>query len=125
LQGYGFGQDEDQGQLGAWYEMAAIGLFDVQGHTGATPTFQFGSPMFEKVTIQLSDTPNNQLIIETKNNKPENLYIQRLMFNNEPIEDCWIERKKLIQGGKLVIEMESVPNKKWGVNTPPPSMHRN
>ena len=32
LHGYGVGQDEDQGQLGAWYVLAALGLFDVQGH---------------------------------------------------------------------------------------------
>ena len=27
-----FSQEEEQGQLGAWYVMAALGLFDVQGH---------------------------------------------------------------------------------------------
>ncbi len=31
IHGYGYGQDEDQGQLGAWYVLSAIGLFDVQG----------------------------------------------------------------------------------------------
>lgn len=31
VQGYGYGQDEDQGQLGAWYVMAAMGLSDVEG----------------------------------------------------------------------------------------------
>ena len=29
IHGYGYGQDEDQGQLGAWYVMSALGLFDV------------------------------------------------------------------------------------------------
>ena len=28
------GRDEDQGQLGAWYVMSSIGLFDVKGLTG-------------------------------------------------------------------------------------------
>jgi predicted alpha-1,2-mannosidase len=122
LHGYGFGQDEDQGQLGAWYVMAALGLFDVQAHTGATPTFQFGSPVFEKVTVRLSENRDHKLVIETKNNSPENFYIQRLMFNDELIENSWIDRNKLMQGGKLIFEMESVPDKHWGVNTPPPSM---
>jgi predicted alpha-1,2-mannosidase len=125
LHGYGFGQDEDQGQLGAWYVMAALGLFDVQGHAGAKPTFQFGSPVFEKVTITLSNDPHHQLILETKNNSQENFYIQSLTFNNEPIESCWIDRKMLTQGGKLVFEMGTVPNKNWGVKTPPPSMGAN
>lgn len=122
LHGYGFGQDEDQGQLGAWYVMAALGLFDVQGHAGANPTFQFGSPLFEKVSIQLSENPENRLIIETKNNGSQNHFVQNLRFNGEPLENAWLEREKLLQGGTLVFEMDSVPNENWGVATPPPSM---
>jgi len=122
LHGYGFGQDEDQGQLGAWYVMAALGLFDVQGHAGANPTFQFGSPLFEKVTVQISENPEHRLIIETKNNGPENYYVKSLKFNGETIENSWLKREKLLQGGTLVFEMDSVPNENWGVNTPPPSM---
>ena len=122
LHGYGFGQDEDQGQLGAWYVMAAMGLFDVHGHANAEPTFQFGSPLFEKVAIRLSDDPKHELIIETKNNSPQNFYIRSLMFNDEPIENCWIDRKKLMKGGTLTFEMDSIQNENWGVNIPPPSM---
>ncbi len=122
LHGYGFGQDEDQGQLGAWFVMAALGLFDVQGHTGTEPTFQFGSPLFEKVTIQLSENPNHHLIIETKNNSPENYYVHSLKFNGEPIENAWLEREKLMQRGTLTFEMDSVPNENWGAKNPPPSM---
>jgi putative alpha-1,2-mannosidase len=81
--------------------------------------------VFEKVTIQLSDDPHHQLILETKNNSQENFYIQNLTFNNEPIENCWIDREMLLQGGKLIFEMDSVPNENWGVNTPPPSMQGN
>lgn len=122
LHGYGFGQDEDQGQLGAWYVMNALGLFDVQGHTSANPTFQFGSPVFDKVTIQLENNPEKKLVIETENNSFKNRYIQKLTFNNMDIENCWINRADLMQGGVLKFEMDSIPNKKWGVGTPPPSM---
>ena len=122
LHGYGFGQDEDQGQLGAWYVMGALGLFDVQGHTAANPTFQFGSPMFPKVTLQLSNDPAKKLVIETKNNGKENYYVNQLEFNGKSIENCWTERKKLMQGGILTFTMDSIPNKRWGINTPPPSM---
>ncbi|HDR50955.1 MAG TPA: glycoside hydrolase family 92 protein, partial [Mariniphaga anaerophila] len=122
LHGYGFGQDEDQGQLGAWYVMAALGLFDVQGHASAEPTFQFGSPLFEKVTIQLSKKPDHRLTIETKNNSQKNYYVQRLKFNGKTIENSWLEREKLMHGGKLVFEVDSIPNKNWGVKVPPPPM---
>ncbi len=122
LHGYGYGQDEDQGQLGAWHVMAALGLLDVQGHAAANLTFQFGSPQFEKVTIQLSNDPAKKLVIETINNSSENYYVKELVFNDETIDNAWMEREKLMQGGKLIFTMDSIPNENWGVATPPPSM---
>ena len=124
LRGYGVGQDEDQGQLGSWFVMAALGLFDVQGLSNENPTLQFGSPVFEKVTIQLD--PNyyqgKELVIETKNNSKQNVYIQSGQWNNEKLDICWIDFKKLTRGGKLVFEMDSQPDTAWGTSTPPPSM---
>ena len=124
MHGYGFGQDEDQGQLGAWYVMAAMGLFDVQGHAGMNPTFQFGSPLFNKVTIQLDPKyySGKELVIETKNNSKTNMYIQSASFNSEKVENCWIDRKKLTNGGTLIFEMGAQPNIAWGVKNLPPSM---
>ena len=124
LRGYGIGQDEDQGQLGAWYVMAALGIFDVQGHAGMNPTFQFGSPQFDKVTIQLDSRyyTSKELVITAKNNSQKNIFIQSLSLNNKKIENCWIDRKKLINGGTLIFEMGPEPNKTWGVKVPPPSM---
>lgn len=121
LHGYGFGQDEDQGQLGAWYVMAALGLFDVQGHTAMNPTFQFGSPQFQKISIQLSNDPAKKLVIESENLGSENYYIQSLSFNGEKIENAWINRDRLMQGGNLVFKLDSVPNTGFGIKTPPPS----
>ena len=124
LHGYGVGQDEDQGQLGAWYVMASMGLFDVQGHTSANPSFQFGSPLFDKITIQLDENYylGKELLIEVKNQHPDHLYIQSLSFNGEPISKNWMYRNELMQGGKLIYDLGPQPNKEWGIETPPPSM---
>ena len=124
LRGYGVGQDEDQGQLGAWYVMAALGLFDVQGHSSMNATFQFGSPLFDKVTIRLDPKyySGKELVIETKSNSNENVYIQSASFNNEKIETCWIDRNKLMTGGTIRFEMGAQPNTVNGTATPPPSM---
>ncbi|MFZ1526063.1 MAG: GH92 family glycosyl hydrolase, partial [Saprospiraceae bacterium] len=51
IDGYGYGQDEDQGQMGAWFALTSMGLYDVQGHAAAKPTFQIGSPLFDKIEI--------------------------------------------------------------------------
>ena len=55
VHGYGYGQDEDQGQLGAWYVIASMGLFDMKGLTDCEPAFALGSPLFDKITVRLSD----------------------------------------------------------------------
>jgi len=125
LHGYGYGQDEDQGQLGAWYVMAALGLFDVQGHAAADPSFQFGSPLFEKVSLQLGENPGNKLIIRTENNTPGNLYIQALDLNGKKIGQCWIPREELVKGGTLTFTMGPEPREDWGVEHPPPSASDN
>ena len=55
IHGYGYGQDEDQGQLGAWYVMAGMGLFDVKGLTEINPSFGIASPLFDRITITLNN----------------------------------------------------------------------
>lgn len=124
LHGYGYGQDEDQGQLGAWYVMAAMGLFDVQGHAASMPTFQIGSPLFDQITIALNPEyyREKELVIEVENNGKENIYVQSAMLNGQPLEDNWFYRQDLINGGLLKLVMGSEPNKEWGVQSPPPSM---
>lgn len=119
VHGYGYGQDEDQGQLGSWYVMAALGLFDVKGFTDRRPIIELGSPMYDKATIVLGN--NKKLIIETKNNSKENLYVQSVKLNGKDLPNCWLYRDELLKGGKLVFQMGSTPNKNWGTKTLPPS----
>ncbi|WP_038262599.1 GH92 family glycosyl hydrolase [Zhouia amylolytica] len=124
LHGYGVGQDEDQGQLGAWYVMASMGLFDVQGHSNANPTFQFGTPLFDKIRIKLDGTyyEGDELIIETLNQGSDNLYIQSASFNGENFNSNWMLHEKLMNGGKLIFTLGNQPNKSWGTESVPPSM---
>ena len=44
---------EDEGQMSAWYIMSAIGLFQTDGGCRAEPIYEIGSPVFEKVVIDL------------------------------------------------------------------------
>jgi putative alpha-1,2-mannosidase len=110
--------------LGAWYVLAALGIFDVQGHANMNPTFQFGSPMFDQVTIKLNPKyyQGKELIIKTINNSKKNVYIQSVQWNKEKIENCWINRTMLTDGGILQFEMGEQPNYHWGIKNPPPSM---
>lgn len=119
IHGYGYGQDEDQGQLGSWYVMAALGLFDVKGFTDEKPIVEFGSPIFSKASIALGN--GKQLTIEAKNTSKENMYVQAAELNGKPLNNCWLYRDDLMKGGNLVFTMGSKPNTSWGVKVPPPS----
>jgi predicted alpha-1,2-mannosidase len=119
IHGYGYGQDEDQGQLGSWYVMNALGLFDVKGFTDLRPIIELGSPLFDKATITLGN--QKTLIIETKNNSNDNVYVQSAEFNGAPLDNCWLYRDELMKGGRLTFIMGPKPNTTWGTKTPPPS----
>lgn len=119
--GYGYGQDEDQGQLGAWYVMTAMGLFDVQGGSCERPTYQIGSPQFDKIEIKLNpmNAKGETFIIETVGNAPDAYYIQSATLNGKPLNQCWMYRSELYQGGVLKLTMGNQPNEKWGGENPP------
>ncbi|QQL51477.1 GH92 family glycosyl hydrolase [Mucilaginibacter ginkgonis] len=119
IHGYGYGQDEDQGQLGSWYVLNALGLFDVKGFTDARPIIEFGSPLFKKCVIGLGN--GRTLKIETVNNSQTNMYVQSAEFNGVYLKNCWIYRDELMKGGELKFTMGAVPNFAWGTNVPPPS----
>jgi len=120
IHGYGYGQDEDQGQLGSWYVMTALGLFDVKGFTDSRPIIEIGSPLFHKAAIQLGN--GKKLEIETQNNSTENVYVQSAKFNGKVLDNCWLYRDELMKGGKMIFIMGNQPNKEWGTKVPPPSL---
>jgi predicted alpha-1,2-mannosidase len=108
IHGYGYGQDEDQGQLGAWFVIASLGIFDVKALTDAEPQLQLASPLFDKATVRLGN--GNLLEIVANNNSKENMYVQSVSFNGNPVGNSRIGRRELMNGGKLVFEMGNQPN---------------
>lgn len=106
IHGYGYGQDEDQGQLGAWYVLAGIGLFDVKGLTAPDPSFQVGSPLFDKITIKLPENiRKGEFIIETENNSKDNIYIQEATLNGKTDDSLRLPFSDLENGGILKLKM--------------------
>lgn len=119
--GYGYGQDEDQGQLGSWYVLAAMGLFDVQGGVCQRPTYQLGSPQFDRIEISLKGHKNSgkRFVIETQSNGPGQYYVQSATLNGKPLNQCWLYRDELYKGGTLKLQMGGVPNEQWGIESAP------
>ncbi|WP_242206397.1 glycoside hydrolase domain-containing protein [Aestuariivivens insulae] len=71
--------DEDEGQMGAWFIMSSMGLFEMNGGGEAEPLVDISSPLFEKITIHLDNDfyEGKIFVIEAKNNSNENIYINR------------------------------------------------
>ncbi len=115
IHGYGYGQDEDQGQLGAWYVMAGIGLFDVKGLTETTPTFGLGSPLFTRVRIKLNNKyyKGKEFVIEAPKNSTTNAYINRITLNGRPLHKPFVRFSELTSGGKLTLKMSQQATDKY------------
>ncbi|HYH55097.1 MAG TPA: GH92 family glycosyl hydrolase [Anseongella sp.] len=111
VHGYGYGQDEDQGQLGAWYVISAMGLFDVKGLTETRPSFGLGSPLFDKVTIQLNPDyyEGKEFVIETRGNSRDNIYVQSFILNGKKLKAPFLPFESLTGGGRLVLQMGKQP----------------
>ena len=118
--------DEDQGQMGAWYVMSAMGLFEMDGGTSVKPFYEIGSPVFERVIINLDDKyySGKEFIIEAKNLSKKNIYIKSAKLNGKKLDRPWFYHSQLVNGGKLELIMDSKPNKNWGSRQQdaPPSM---
>ena len=110
--------DEDGGGISAFYVFSAMGFYPV---TAGMPHYVIGSPLFEKVTINLDN--GNTFKVVAKNNSKENKYIQSAKLNGKPYNRTYITHDDITAGGVLELEMGNRPNKAWGVGADavPPS----
>ena len=123
---YGWLGDEDEGQMGSWFVMAAMGLFETDGGASIKPFYEIGSPLFPKVTIILDNHyyKGKTFTIEAQNTSKVNKYIQSATFNGKPLTRPWVYHQDVVNGGKLVLIMGPKPNMNWGSKPgdAPPSM---
>ncbi|MCX2450006.1 GH92 family glycosyl hydrolase [Pedobacter sp. PLR] len=110
IHGYGYGQDEDQGQLGAWYVLSAMGLFDVKALTAAEPSFLIGAPLFETVRIKLPKSiRKNDFLIKVHQQDPNHPYIQSGTLNGRSLTDLTLQFEELNKGGVLEVLLGKLP----------------
>ncbi|MCQ0112619.1 GH92 family glycosyl hydrolase [Zhouia amylolytica] len=113
---HGWEGDEDEGQMGAWFVMSSLGLFEMNGGGDKEPILDLSSPLFDKMVVQLDSNyySGKEFVIEVRNNSKENLYIQSAQFNGKPLESCQLKFKDVVGGGTLELHMGKNPNKSWG-----------
>ncbi len=101
--------NEDCGQMSAWYIFSSLGFYPVFPASG---NYVFGSPMFDKATINL--TAGKKFTIETINRSPENIYIQKVQLNGKDYTKLYLQHSDLAKGGSLKITMGPKPNYNFG-----------
>jgi predicted alpha-1,2-mannosidase len=122
----GWPGDEDEGQMGAWFVMSAMGLFQTDGGASEKPFYENGSPLFPRTTIELDSKyyPGKNFVIEAEDVSDENIYVQSATLDGKALTRPWFYHADLVDGGKLVLKMGPKPNESWGSKPgdAPPSM---
>jgi predicted alpha-1,2-mannosidase len=109
---FGIPGDEDGGGMSAFIVFSAMGFYPlVPGY----PVYTIGSPLFEKVIINLPD--GKKFIVEAPGGTSKNKYIQKAWLNGIPLNSPLFTHKDLMKGGVLKLEMGPYPNQSWGVST--------
>ena len=98
--------NEDCGQMSSWYIFSSLGFYPVNPAEGL---YQFGSPIFDKATINLEN--GKQFNIIAINNSKENKYIQSITLNGNEINENYISHKEIMNGGTIEFTMSDSPKK--------------
>jgi len=111
----GLSGNDDCGQMSAWYLFSAMGFYPVNPASGE---YAVGSPMFDKVTLDLPGT-TTPLVISSQGAATKK-YVQGLSKNGTDITKPFLKHSDLTSGGNLTFTMNAAPQA-WGATTPPPS----
>ena len=101
--------NEDLGQMSAWYIFSAMGFYPV---CPGDLNYIIGSPIFNRVTINLEN--GKTFTINTSRTSKRNKYIQSATLNGKQLTRSFITHEQIMNGGELSFEMGSRPNKNWG-----------
>ncbi len=101
--------NDDCGQMSAWYVFSAMGFYPV---TPGQNTYAIGSPIFDKVTINLEN--GKKFIINTLYASEQNKYIQFAASNRRVYNHAFFTHEQIMNGGESLFIMGDTPNKTWG-----------
>ncbi len=92
-------------------------IFSQMGFYPVTPgseTYNIGSPIFQKATIDLGN--GKAFTIRAQNVSEKNKYIQSAKLNGEEWNSPFFNHSAINNGGELFLKMGPKANKKWGVD---------
>jgi predicted alpha-1,2-mannosidase len=101
--------DEDGGGMSAFVVFSMMGFYPV---TPGIPTYDVGSPIFDKTTIHLKN--GKDFVIVARNNSHENKYVQSVRLNGQALNQVWFRHADIANGGNLELTMGDTPNTALG-----------
>jgi predicted alpha-1,2-mannosidase len=98
--------DEDNGSMGAWFLLTAMGLYSLeQGSTA----YVLGAPLFANVTVAVRGRAATHLTVLAANQAPDHPFVQAVTWRGQPVAGVTVDYADLMQGGVLEFTMGPQP----------------
>ncbi|HZK65108.1 MAG TPA: glycoside hydrolase domain-containing protein, partial [Puia sp.] len=98
--------NDDLGAMSSWFVWSALGLFPV---CPGNPVYAIGTPLFREATLSLPEGKKWRIV--SANNSGENYYVKSIAVNGESFHEKWLPHATLVQGGEILYNMDSQPDK--------------
>jgi hypothetical protein len=104
----GLVNNEDLGQMSAWYIFSTLGFYPV---APASLTYQFGAPFYNEASLNLEN--GKVFKVRAHNLSKDNIYVQSVQLNQKEYRRSFIKHAEIMRGGLLEFTMGAEPNKDW------------
>ena len=99
--------NDDCGQMSAWYVFSVMGFYPV---CPGTDQYVLGVPYARAVTLNLENGQKFRVVAPKLSDK--HIYVQSVKLNGVPYTKAYITHEDIMNGGELLFEMGTKPNKK-------------
>lgn len=107
----GLGGNDDCGQMSAWYLFTAMGFYPV---CPGVNQYVLGAPYVPYIKMNL---PNGKSFeIKAPEVSDKNRYVKSVKLNGKVYSKLYITHEDILNGGTIEFVMDSMPNKKRGLN---------
>lgn len=106
--------------MSAFVVFSMMGIYPV---VPGVPVYEMGSPVFPKVTIQLSNGRKLRLLANQTSH--DHKYISSLKLNGKAQNQLWFRQADVLEGLTVTAEMSRTPNRLLGTrreDLPPSSL---
>ena len=105
----GLSGNDDVGQMSAWLMFTAMGFYPVTPGSGQ---YVIGRPFADRIALNLHN--GRRFTVTAEGLSEENLYVQSVTLNGQPLTRSWIGHDEIMAGGTLHFVMGAEPNTEWG-----------